>query len=165
MSHAKRASPPAPGKPVFQPMDPAIMAVTIEEQRRMLKRYKYTEEDMLAAINEIHETYKYTEDQMLKAIQGGVDEGWRGGWRAGMTEMLKCAYAAVSVVMREQYGFGAERLLKLLKAIDQRIETTIEHSDLLAELSSAGIELDLSDPMERISIRGPAKGGGRKCRD
>lgn len=147
MSHAKRASPPAPGKPVFQPMDPAIMAVTIEEQRRMLERYKYTEE------------------QMLKAIQGGVDEGWRGGWRAGMTEMLKCAYAAVSVVMHEQYGFGAERLLKLLKAIDQRIETTIEHSDLLAELSSAGIELDLSDPMERISIRGPAKGGRRKCQD
>lgn len=159
MSHARRG--PLPVKmPVLRPMDPAVMAVTVEEQRRMLERFKYTEEDMLAAINEIHATYKYTEEQMLEAIKGGLDEGWRGGWRAGMTEMLKCAYAAISVVMREQYGFGAERLLRLLKAVDMRIETTIEHSDLLKELEKAGVELDLSDPLDRISIRG--KGRGRK---
>ncbi len=154
MSHAKRASPPAPGKPFFQPMDPAIMAVTIEEQRRMLERYKYTEEDMLAAIDEIHKTYKYTEDQMLKAIREGINQGWQDGY----TEMLKTVYAAVAYVMRCEYGWGVQRLSRLMDEIDRRVYTTISHADIVEQLDEEySIHMDLDDMIHRIVIEGPGR--------
>ena len=158
MSHGRREKPAPPAKPAT-PANPAllaaklspngelnVMAAALMESRKALETYQAT--------------HKYTEEQMLKAIREGVMQGWQDGY----TEMLKTVYAATAYVMRREYGWGVVRLSKLMEEIDQRVYTTINHSDLVEQLDEEySISLDLDDMIHRVVITGPGK-GGRKCR-
>lgn len=147
MSHGRRGPVSPPAKPALQAakLSPNgelnVMAAALMEARKALEVYQAT--------------HKYTEEQMLKAIREGVTEGWQEGF----TEMLKEVYAATAYVMRNEFGWGVQRLSRLMDEIDQRVYTTINHADIVEQLDEEySIQIDMDDMIHRVVITGPGRG-------
>lgn len=112
---------------------PAILrGKTLEEKKAMLCKHGITPE-MLEA------EYK-------AGFQAGRDNGVRGTF---MT-----IYAAIMLAANQEYGFGKERALRLLKAVDNIVITSL-HSDetIDAVWEKFGIALSFDAGVDRIDSK------------
>lgn len=112
----------------------------------------------LAELSRQQAERKYTEAEVLRCIEAGREdgrrEGYDAGWQLAAVEIVKSCYAAIGIVLHEQYGFGQERILRAMKAMDHEVALCIEHRELCDKFYQAcGMQLDFDDMMDRVTIR------------
>ena len=61
-------------------------------------------------------------------------------------------YAAVALVMKEKYGFGAKRVRDVLTALDEKMIYALTSQELIDQVwDEIGLYLDFQEPMDRIT--------------
>lgn len=79
----------------------------------------------------------------IEGHKKGVDEGGRLAYRS--------IYGALLIKLHDMYGFGKQRLYKLLSEVDQRILESLEHTELIDEAwEKTGLRLNFDAPFDRI---------------
>ena len=116
---------------------------------------------MLAAYNRAQRierlmTQGISPEDLTKAYNDGFAEGYK---RAAMPTIEAC-YAAICLALHEQYGFGQERCIRAVNAIDERITTMITSEELRKEtLDKIGVDISFGEGVDRI---GPVDRKGEK---
>ena len=88
-----------------------------------------------------------TPEDMKKSYKMGFDEGFRA---SGM-EITKCCYAALALVLFEDYGFTQEKTVEAMRKIQDKVIYTFHHSELADELlRKANITVDWGGTFQRI---------------
>lgn len=88
-----------------------------------------------------------TQEDLKRTYKKGFDEGFRA---AGM-EITKCCYAAIAIVVHEEYGFDSEKTIEAMRKVQDKVIYTFHHSELAEELmKKAGIEVDWNDEFQEI---------------
>lgn len=73
------------------------------------------------------------------------------GHKVGCENSIKMIYAAVCLALKELYGFGAERCMKVLRSVDDKVLYTLTDEEIIDEVyAKLGITLDFKDPIERL---------------
>lgn len=88
-----------------------------------------------------------TQEDLKRSYKRGFDEGFRA---AGM-EITKCCYAAIALVVHEEYGFDGEKTIETMRAVQDKVLYTFHHSELAEELlRKSGIVVDWGDEFQEI---------------
>ena len=126
------------------------------DRRRMMREQTNKGKLLLAS---------YTKQQRIDALmqQGispqqlkenydlGYRNGHRDGYFNGTLTMRKTIYAAISLALHELHGFGEERLVRVLKLVDEKMYYCIDNQDLVDELfAKTGLELELSESVDEL---------------
>ena len=102
----------------------------------------------------VQQSRMYTEQQMLDCIEAGKREGYGRGWQDASFHTIKACYAALGIVLHESFGFGQERILKAMQAVDSKVALCIEHEELADEFfESTGMQIDFADSEDRITLK------------
>lgn len=89
----------------------------------------------------------FLEEELQKAREQGFKEGFN---RAGM-DIIRCCYAGICIALHDEFGFGAERCYRAVKACDEKIKWALHHSELTEELiRKSGLKIDWNEPFERV---------------
>lgn len=66
--------------------------------------------------------------------------------------MIKSVYAAVILIMTEEYGFSQEQCVELLEKLEEKTLYCLDHQDILDEtFEKTGIRISFRDGLDRIS--------------
>ena len=131
------------------------------QRRAMMREQTGKTETMLAAYNRAQRierlmTQGISPEDLTKAYNDGFAEGYK---RAAMPTIEAC-YAAICLALHEQYGFGQERCIRAVNAIDERITTMITSEELRKEtLDKIGVDISFGEGVDRI---GPVDRKGEK---
>ena len=94
-----------------------------------------------------------TPQEYDRARQKEREEGWHEGYQQGCEETIKMAYAAFCLALNDVYGFGQKRCLEALLRADSILTTSLHSSETIQEVwDKMGLELEFSDPIERVKI-------------
>ena len=91
-----------------------------------------------------------TVDDLRKAERDGQQDGYK----AGIEDALRTCYASIALAANEVFGFDKSRCMELLRAVDDRIVTSLSSEDAIQEaLDTVGIEITFNSPFsdERIT--------------
>jgi len=73
------------------------------------------------------------------------------GWQQGVESAVIQCYAAFCLALNEQFGFGKERLLRALTAVDEKVVFAIDSAEMCEEVFKRfGIRMDFSQGMDRV---------------
>ena len=126
------------------------------DRRRMMREQTNKSQQLLAS---------YSKQQRIDALmqQGispqqlkenydlGYRNGHRDGYFNGTLTMRKTIYAAISLALHELHGFGEERLIRVLKLVDEKLYYCLDCQDLVDELfAKTGLELELSETIDEL---------------
>lgn len=68
-----------------------------------------------------------------------------------VTAVMKVTYAAVAVVLAEEFNFSKDECFKAMSAIDHRMAVTIDDEEIIKEMEEkAGIRFNHKNGVERI---------------
>ena len=85
-------------------------------------------------------------------------DGWDEGYKAAAIPTIEACYAAVAVALHDVFGFGQERCIRALNAVDERITTMIVGDELRREaLDKAGVDIQFGEGVDRIGPKGAKK--------
>lgn len=80
-----------------------------------------------------------------------LDKEYAAGYKTGEIQAVQAAYAALMLAANEEFGFGASRVLKLIKATDQKLLGAVDSAELIEEVYKRfGITLDFDSPISRV---------------
>ena len=122
------------------------------QRRAMMREQTGKSETMLAAYNRAQRierlmTQGISPDDLTKAYNDGFAEGYQ---RAAMPTIEAC-YAAICVALHDLYGFGQERCIRAVTAVDERITTMITSEEIRQEaLDKAGVDIRFGEGVDRI---------------
>lgn len=90
-----------------------------------------------------------------QGYEGGYKEGYENGYRQATHDAGRLAYrsiyGAIILSLHEQFGFGKQRLYKVLAGADQRVLEAIHHQELVDEaFEKTGLQLNFDAPFDRI---------------
>ena len=86
-------------------------------------------------------------EDLTKAYNDGFEEGYK---RAAMPTIEAC-YAAICVALHDLYGFGQDRCIRAVTAVDERITTMITSEEIRQEaLDKAGVDIRFGEGVDRI---------------
>lgn len=81
----------------------------------------------------------------------GFQEGYARGVKEGGRLAYRSIYGALLIKLHDMYGFGKQRLYKLLSEVDQRILESLKHTELIDEAwEKTGLQLNFDAPFDRI---------------
>ena len=73
------------------------------------------------------------------------------GWQQGVESAVIQCYAALCLALHEQFGFGKERLLRTLTAVDEKVVFAIDGAEMCEEVFNRfGIRMDFKQGMDRV---------------
>lgn len=123
------------------------MAHAKRQQRREMERIN----DRLVA--DVKRTGGLSAQETVTALNMAAQMGYDMGINeqdANRTTAL-VMYAAIAHAAHEAFGFGKERIQRLLKAVDAAAMYGIDTpEDIEAELARWEVEVDMDDPLERV---------------
>lgn len=92
---------------------------------------------------------RMSHDQLMNAIAKNgltVDDLKRckqEGYQQGVESAVMTCYAAFCLALKEQFGFGRERVLRALKCADEKVVFTLDRYELIDEVfEKIGIKMD-----------------------
>lgn len=89
-------------------------------------------------------------EDLTKAYNDGFAEGYRS---AAMPTIEAC-YASIMLALHDLFGFGQERCIRTLNAVDERITTMIVGDDLRREaMDRLGIEINFDEGVNRVCAK------------
>lgn len=84
-------------------------------------------------------------------------EGYNDGARIAAENTMRNIYAAVALVMHENYGFGKKRCMDVLNAVDQKVMYALDSKEMIQQVwDDLKIKMTFDgDPLEeRITEKG-----------
>lgn len=112
------------------------------------------------------------EQRIEKLIRNGITledlrNEYRRGHEDGMKEsgvsIVKACYAGICIALHDEFGFGQERCIRALKAVDGKTLWALNHFELVDEVfRKTGIRMDFNDAFDRIGRADPPTEPGRK---
>jgi hypothetical protein len=73
------------------------------------------------------------------------------GYQLGVESAVMQCYAAFCLALNEQFGFGRERVLRALKAADDKVIFAVDSAEMVDEVFARfGIRMDFRDGLERV---------------
>lgn len=79
------------------------------------------------------------------------DDGRKAGFREGGEMMTRTCYAAAIRVLKRDFGFGEEQLIRFLTEMDLMTLTVLDHQEMVEEtMEETGILLKLENGVERV---------------
>ena len=73
------------------------------------------------------------------------------GYQLGVESAVMQCYAAFCLALNEQFGFGRDRVLRALKAADDKVIFAVDSAEMIEEVFDRfGIRMDFRDGMERV---------------
>ena len=104
-----------------------------------------TREDKLKAL--------YKNGITVDDLKHDFNEGHKQGYEAGVRASVLTCYCAACMALHKLYGFGRERLFKVLQAMDQEVLYTITSDEAVQKvLDEVGIRFNTDEPFERIEM-------------
>ena len=92
-----------------------------------------------------------TPDQYDAWGQKQYEKGWHEGFTAAGEEITKCLYAVACLTLKEQFGFGGQRCMRFLRALDERYLTSLHSSEEIeAVYREMGLTIDFHEPLDRV---------------
>lgn len=83
------------------------------------------------------------------------DKAFDRGFMLAAEPITKGCYAAVVLVLHELFGFGRERCMRVLRALDERLVLTMDGQEYADQvLSDIGVEIDFGEAIDRIVEKG-----------
>ena len=81
-----------------------------------------------------------------------LDIEYAAGYKRGEIHTMQMVYAALMLAANDEFGFGANRALKLIKATDKKVLETLTSEELIHEVFERfKIKLDFDAPLERVT--------------
>lgn len=85
-------------------------------------------------------------------LEANYKKGFDDGFKASGEPMVKTCYAAACLAAKSEFGFGKQRILRLIQAIDKRVLDSMSSYEIVEQvLADCGIRLDFNDPFDRVS--------------
>lgn len=80
-----------------------------------------------------------------------IKENYHLGIEAGKAQAIKTCYAAMCMAARDVYGFGKQRVCKMLREMDKRVVETLASDEAVDEVfEQLGLRITFSDPFSNI---------------
>ena len=87
-------------------------------------------------------------------LENEYERGRAEGFRQASWPIIKSCYAGICVALHDEFGFGQERCLRALKAVDEKTLFALNHNELVDEmLDKTGIRLNLDEPFDRVTTK------------
>lgn len=86
-------------------------------------------------------------------LEDSFHDGFRQGHHVACERMLTACYAAFALALRREKTtrFGPERVVRMLRAVDQIILTALDSEEVIdAVFRELGVKLTFTDPFDRI---------------
>ena len=84
-------------------------------------------------------------------IDRSFKEGFDAGFAAASPECTRTMFAAAALALREIYGFGADRCIKVLTAMNNHIINTLDSQDAIDRVfRDLKLEIQLNNPLEPV---------------
>lgn len=85
-------------------------------------------------------------------LEANYKKGFEAGFQAAGKPMVKTCYAAACLAAKEEFGFGKQRILRLVTALDRHVLDTMSSIDIIDDVwRECGIHIDFNEPFDRIS--------------
>ena len=107
------------------------------------------------------------EQRIASLIQNGITpedlekewhDGYNTGWAKASPGASKTCYAAFALALHELYGFGKNRLERVLNRADNLIIEYLTTEEIIdAVYKEAGLKLNFDDGFEKFQIQDDAK--------
>ena len=124
-------------------------------QRRAMMR---AEENRAKALLQRYDKAQRIDQLMQNGISPkDLEETYRQGYNDGARDagvpIVKSCYAGICLAMRERFGFGKKRLMRVLSTVDEKIMLALNNQELVDEtFKKTGIELDFDAPFDRVTV-------------
>lgn len=77
--------------------------------------------------------------------------GFKDGFKQAGNPLVRIIYATCMLVLSEKLHFGPKRIVRFMRALDDKLLTEISSVDAAEEvLNKLGIEIDFNEPFDRI---------------
>ncbi len=89
----------------------------------------------------------------LDDLKDNFDKGYNAGFKDAGEPIIKTCYAAICLALRELYGFGRKRCMKVLNKVDQQILYNLASDETISEVwDKIGLQIDFKEILdERIT--------------
>lgn len=83
-------------------------------------------------------------------LQDSFKKGYRQGYHDKAWEIIRSYYAATMLALHEEYGFGQDRCIRALKAIETKLVECISNQELVEEAEKQlKIEINMDEAIDR----------------
>ena len=90
-------------------------------------------------------------DALKKHMEEVYEKGRAFGFKQAGWPIIKCCMAGACLMMREEFGFEDDDIIRGLKTLHEKTAWALNYSELADEvLEQTGIRLQLEDPLEPI---------------
>lgn len=99
---------------------------------------------------------KSLEERKAQLFKNGItkdhlEKEYAAGYKSGENQAIQAVYCALMLAANEEFGFGANRVLKLVKATDKKLLGAIDSAELIQEVYDRfKIEMDFDAPIDRV---------------
>ena len=99
---------------------------------------------------------KTIEERKASIYKNGItkehlDIEYAAGYKRGEIHTMQMVYAALMLAANEEFGFGANRVLKLIKSTDKKVLEVLNSEELINEVFRRfKIQLDFDAPIDRV---------------
>lgn len=87
----------------------------------------------------------------LDDLEAEYKKGFDAGFKASGQPMIKTCYAAACLAAKNEFGFGKQRILRLIQAVDRYVLDSMSSYDAIEDVwKECGIRIDFREPFDRI---------------
>ena len=100
------------------------------------------------------------QERLQSLIQNGItpkdlereyNKGYKNGFSDATEPAVKTCYATLCLALKEEFGFGRERIKRALARTDQIVIETLTSAEAIdAVFDKIGLKLRFNDPFDRI---------------
>lgn len=84
-------------------------------------------------------------------LEKEYQKGKRDGFNSASPEITKTLFAAVALAARSEFGFGWQRVKRLLEKANDNVLNTLDSVDAIDQVfDELGLTIDFKDPLEPI---------------
>ena len=89
----------------------------------------------------------------VEDVKKAFTDGYEQGVRDSAMPTIKTVYAAICLVMHENWGFGAKRCVRLLNGVDDKMINTLVSEEVINDVwNSMHLKLNFDEPFDRIEV-------------
>lgn len=123
-----------------------------QERRNAARQQINRSQQLLASYNKAERIDRLMQQGISpEDLKKAYNDGFADGYRKAAVPTIEACYAAVCVALHEQFGFGQDRCIRVVSAVDEQIVTMITSEEIRQQaLEKAGVDIRFEDGVDRI---------------